>query len=140
MTTYKVAQHIYFTEAELRFDYARSSGPGGQKVNKSNTKAILFWALDEADGIPEPVKDRFLAKYGRRVSSDGVLVLSSERHRNQKSNQRDCLQKLTDMLLAVAKPPKKRRPTKPTKASKEKRISVKKSRGDQKKLRQKVTF
>ncbi len=111
---------------ELRFSYARSPGPGGQNVNKVNTKAILKWSVETTKSLPENVKRRFLERYRRRISKTGELVLQSHRFRDQGRNTADCLAKLREMILEVAKVPKVRKVTKPSLASKRRRLDSKK--------------
>jgi ribosome-associated protein len=112
-----VSSNVRIPLEEFAFTFVRSSGPGGQNVNKVNTKAVLRWAINASPSLPEPVRQRFLAQFGTRVTNDGELVLSSQRFRDQSQNQRDCLDKVREMLAAVAVPPKRRRKTKPTKGS-----------------------
>ena len=121
-----VAPHIQIPPAEFEFTYARSSGPGGQNVNKVNSKAVLRWQATKSPSLPEAVRARFLAKYGSRLTGDGELLITSERYRDQPRNIDDCLEKLREMLLAVAVAPKKRKKTKPSRASKERRLDSKK--------------
>ncbi|MBL9084469.1 MAG: aminoacyl-tRNA hydrolase [Planctomycetales bacterium] len=121
-----VAPHIQIPPAELEFTYARSSGPGGQNVNKVNSKAVLRWQATTSPSLPEAVRTRFLAKYGSRLTVDGELLITSERYRDQPRNIDDCLEKLREMLLSVAVAPKKRKKTKPSRASKERRLDSKK--------------
>ena len=111
--------------AEFEFTYARSGGPGGQNVNKVNSKAILRWAIVSSPSISDQVKRRFMEAFASRISSDGDLILSSQRFRDQVSNTNDCLAKLKEMLTSVASVPKWRRPTKPTAASKARRVTSK---------------
>jgi ribosome-associated protein len=120
---------------ELKFAFARSSGAGGQNVNKVNSKVQMWWNVPASPGVPYDVKERFLAAFGTRIADDGTLALSSEVHRDQPRNRDDCVQKLTEMLRSVAKPPKKRRPTKPTRGSVERRLQAKKQRGQTKAAR-----
>ena len=111
---------------ELRFEFSRSGGPGGQNVNKSNTRATLRWQVRDSPHLARAVKERFSERYRRRISSDGELVLHSQRFRDQGRNVADCLERLREMLRSVAKAPQKRRATKPTRASKERRLAQKK--------------
>lgn len=121
--------------SEFTFTFARSSGPGGQNVNKVNTKAQLRWAVTRSPSLSEAARQRFLAKYGNRITNEGDLLLTSTRYRDQKRNEEDCLEKLREMIEAIASPPKKRRPTKPTKGSKERRLEAKRQRSDKKRGR-----
>jgi len=113
---------------ELRFQYARSSGPGGQNVNKVESKAILRWNVAGSAAVPEGVRRRFLARYARRIGAEGELVLSSQRFRDRSRNVADCLEKLRAMLEAVAEPPRPRHPTRPTRGSRERRLEAKRHR------------
>lgn len=110
---------------EFSFSFSRSSGAGGQNVNKLNTKATLRWEVARSQGLPDAVRTRFLERYRRRITTDGELVLTSQRFRNQGQNVADCLEKLRGMLAAVARPPRTRRATKPTRSSVERRLSSK---------------
>ena len=126
--------------SELEWTFARSSGPGGQNVNKVNTKATMHWDPAASVGLPADVRDRFLAKYAGRIAKDGRLVLSSQRFRDQARNIDDCLQRLKAMVEVVVNPPKQRRPTKPTRGSKERRLKQKKQRSQRKDSRRGVDW
>ncbi len=117
---------------EFSWSTARSSGPGGQNVNKVNSKVIMRWSLAESESLPGDVKDRFIAAYRRRMTGEGELVLSSERFRDQPKNIADCLEKLHALLQSVATAPKPRRAVKPTRASKRRRVEAKRERTETK--------
>ncbi len=123
---------------EFSFEFARSGGPGGQNVNKVASKATLRWAVERSPSLPEEVRRRFVAKHHRRINSDGELVLSSQRFRDQGRNVADCLEKLRAMLAEAAKRPKTRRRTRPTKASKQRRLDEKRRRSATKSTRGRV--
>jgi ribosome-associated protein len=126
--------------AELEFTYARSSGPGGQNVNKTSSKAILKWSLVDARWVPDDVKERFKENFASRLTVDGVVVIHSDESRDRLTNERLCIEKLQDMLRRVWLPPKKRVATKPSRSSQRKRVEVKRQRSDMKKGRKKVQF
>ena len=121
---------------ELHFDFARSSGPGGQNVNKVATKAVLRWPVARSRSLPDDVRERFMARYRRRITRDGELVLQSQRFRDRGRNIADCTEKLRHMLQEVATPPRRRRPTRPTRASVERRLTVKRHTSGRKRRRQ----
>ena len=113
--------------SELRFEFARSSGPGGQNVNKVESKAVLRWDLSASRAIPAAVLARFRARFARRINTEDVLLLASQRHRARERNVADCLAKLEAMLAEVATPPKKRKPTRPGRAARERRLAGKRA-------------
>ena len=123
---------------EFEFSYARSSGPGGQNVNKVNSKATLRWSARQSVSLPPDVRERFLIRFGSRLTNEGDLLITSQCYRDQGRNVDDCLEKLREMLLAVAVAPKKRRPTKPSRAAKERRLESKQQQS-RKKERRKVS-
>lgn len=120
---------------ELEIRFVRSSGAGGQNVNKVNTKAVLRWAVASSSAIASEVRERFLERFATRVTLAGEIVLSSDRYRDQGRNAADCVEKLRAMLAAVAVPPRPRRPTKPGRAARERRLSDKRARSDVKRSR-----
>ena len=109
---------------ELRFSFARSSGPGGQNVNKVESKAVLHWDVG-ASRLSPALLARFRARYAKRIHADGVFVLASQRHRERERNVADCLAKLEALLEEVAAAPKPRRPTRPGRAARERRLAEK---------------
>ena len=130
---------VKIPEKELQFSYAKSSGPGGQNVNKLATKAVLHWDVKGSPSISEGVRHRFMRQNQTRIRKDGVLVIHSRKYRTRKGNVQACKVKLHELLKEAAKEPKLRKKTKPTKASKEKRLAGKKKHSDKKKLRARVT-
>jgi ribosome-associated protein len=123
-----LADRLTIPEAELRLSFARSGGPGGQNVNKVSSKAVLHFAVRTSPSLPPDVRERFLSRFASRVTTAGEIVIHSEEFRDQPKNIRACYDKLRAMILAVLRPPKKRRPTKPTRGSKVRRLKEKKSR------------
>lgn len=133
----KINDKLSIPDEELQFRFTRSSGPGGQNVNKVNSKAILDWDIDQSPAVPDAVKRRFRARFGNRLTNEGTVQISSDRFRDQPRNVQDCLEKLRSMVLEVATPPKPRRPTKPSKKAKEQRLKEKKIHSEKKRRRQK---
>ena len=122
---------------ELKFSYARSSGPGGQHVNKTSTKVLLKWDISASSSITNRTKSVLLKKLSNKITNESIITVSSDRFRSQDRNKEDCLEKLKLIIINATKVKKKRIATKPTKASKEKRLKEKKSRSEIKKMRQK---
>jgi len=120
---------------EFEFTFARSSGPGGQNVNKVNTKATLRWSVTTSPSVPEDIRDRFTAKYRRRITQAGDLLVTSQRFRDAGRNVADCLEKLRAMLAEVAVAPKTRKATRPSRASARRRLDEKRRQSQKKKLR-----
>lgn len=125
---------------EFEFSFSRSSGAGGQNVNKVNSKVTLKWNMKKSKAVSAAVKRRFKAEYPRFVIEGGIVQITSQRFRTQAKNIADCTEKLSTLLSSVAKPRKKRVATKPTRASVDKRIKTKKSKSETKKYRKKVDY
>lgn len=120
---------------EISFQFVRSSGAGGQNVNKVASKAVLRWNVLASASLPEPVRARLIALYRRRITTGGDLVLSSQRFRDQGRNVADCLEKLHTMLRAASLVPKERRDTKPSRASGLRRLDAKRRQARTKSMR-----
>ncbi len=123
-------------QAELQITFVRSSGPGGQNVNKVNTKAVLCWSVTHNRTVPADVRKRFLAKYRNLISRDGRLVITSQQFRTARRNADHCLTKLRTMLLSVAAEPRVRVPSRPTTGSVRRRLERKQRHARKKRLRQ----
>jgi len=119
----------------LQWQFARSSGPGGQHVNRTSSKAVLRFQPATCPGLPEPVRLRLLARERSRLTADGELVIASQRHREQGRNVADCRAKLSAIIERALAPPKTRRPTRVPRASRAARLDAKKRRGATKRLR-----
>ena len=123
-----VNSRIQIPHDEFRFTFARSSGPGGQNVNKLNTKAVLRWPITSSPSLPDDVRQRFLTQFRSRVTSDGEFVIASQQFREQSRNVADCLEKLRALLASVSVAPRKRKRTKPSRGSIERRLRAKRQR------------
>jgi len=119
-------------------DYIRSPGPGGQNVNKVASAAQLHFDLMHSPSLPEPMRHRAAALAGSRLTTDGVIVITANRYRNQPQNRDDAIERLVALLRAALTPPKPRRPTRPTLASKRRRLEAKTQRSSTKRLRGRV--
>jgi len=123
---------------EIRFQFARSGGPGGQNVNKVSSKAILRWPVGDSPSLPGDVRERFLARFGRRITRAGELVISSQRYRDQGRNLADCLERLRAMIDEVATAPAPRRRTRPGRAARARRLETKRARAETKRARRRI--
>ena len=123
---------------EFQFTFSRSSGPGGQNVNKLNTKALLRWPVATSPSLPEAVRRRLLARFPRRITSEGDLLVTSQRFRDAGRNVADCLEKLRAMVAEAAVAPKPRKPTRPTRGSVRARLDRKRRQSQKKRLRRRV--
>jgi ribosome-associated protein len=134
----EITAAIVLDEREIDERFVRASGPGGQNVNKVATAVELRFDI-RASSLPEEVKARLIALAGNRVTSEGVLLIDSREHRTQAQNREAALARLVAILQRAAKRPRRRRPTRPTAASREERLASKKRRSKVKELRGKAT-
>ena len=130
-----VDERIAIPLSEFRFEFSRSGGPGGQNVNKVHSRAVLRWKPGESPSLPEPVKARLLEALANRLTGEGELLVGSQRTRDQGRNVEDCLEKVRRLVRAAARPPKARRPTRPTRGSQLRRAADKTRRSEAKRLR-----
>ena len=131
----RINDHISIDENEIQESFIRSSGPGGQNVNKLATAVQLRFDVRHSPSLPADVRARLERLAGRRLTRDGVLVITAQRYRTQERNRDDALTRLIELIRAAAVRPTPRRPTRPTLGSKVRRLEGKKRRGSIKALR-----
>jgi len=134
----RVTDSIHLDEQELEEHFIRASGPGGQNVNKLSTAVQLRFDVWRSPSLPEGVRARLIQLAGRRISGEGVLVITAQSFRTQVQNRRDARERLFDLIRRAALVPKARRPTKPSRRQKKKRLESKKHHGRTKSLRGRV--
>jgi ribosome-associated protein len=131
----EVSNSISIPDNELEERFVRASGPGGQNVNKVSTCVELRFDVAHSPALPEPVRARLLAKADSRLTEAGILIIQAQEHRSQDMNRQDARARLIEFIRSGLQAPKKRKKTKPTRGSKERRIKSKKSRAGIKKDR-----
>jgi ribosome-associated protein len=136
----RINAQLAIPRREILFSFVRSSGPGGQNVNKVASKAVLRWSPSASTALPDGVRQRLLVQCGRRVNERGELVLSSQRYRDQAKNVGDCLDKLRRLVAAAAVAPKKRKKTRIPKGVKESRLRQKRATSEKKRSRGRSSF
>ncbi|AMD93944.1 alternative ribosome rescue aminoacyl-tRNA hydrolase ArfB [Desulfomicrobium orale] len=134
----RITSSIFIRDEHIFFEYIRSSGPGGQNVNKVATAVRLRVALCAIEGLSADGRARLLALAGKRITTGEELMLRAEAHRTQESNRREALQRLAHLVTMAAVRPKTRRPTAPSRAAKERRLEAKARRARTKALRRTV--
>jgi ribosome-associated protein len=130
-----VSRSLALPETELTERFLRADGPGGQHVNRTESAVELRFDVAHSPSLPDAVRERLLARRDRRLTDDGVLVIQARRFRDQGRNREDARERLVEIIRAVLVPPKPRVATKPSRASKERRLAGKQQRGKIKQTR-----
>ena len=136
----EISQAIQISENELVFDFIRATGPGGQNVNKVATAVQLRFDVWNNSSLPADVKSRLVKLAGRRITSEGILIIEARRFRTQEQNRADAIERFIALVQKSLEAPKRRQKTKPTAGSREKRLQSKKKRSDVKRIRGNRSF
>jgi len=135
----RINDQLDIPESEFSFRYSRSSGPGGQNVNKVATKVTLLFQVAESATLDDAQKTRISERLATRISKGGVLHVTSERHRTRSANQRDAVHRFANLLATSLKPRKRRRKTHVPTSAKRRRLESKRRRSEKKRLRSRPT-
>ena len=127
-----INDRVTLDEAELDFEFIRASGPGGQNVNKVSTAVRLRFDVVRTAALPEDIRQRLIRLAGKKVGADGFLTLHARARRTQEANRRDAIDRLVELLQKACERPRTRRQTRPTLASRQRRLESKRQRGETK--------
>ena len=136
----EITPSVTIPDSDLSYSFVRASGPGGQNVNKVSSAVQLRFDMEGSTALPEPVKNRLRGLAGRRLTDDGAILIIARNQRSQEHNRREALERLADLVQRALVVPKTRRATKPTRASKERRLEGKTRKQQTKRQRSRVRW